>query len=90
MSLLRPRHERGPDRLSREFTVLRCPHNGMQVSWCRALCTPIENRGTCGRFAAHTMADRTQKAISVQLSRRPGTGRPRYTVARGWGHEAAV
>lgn len=45
------------------FTVLRCPMNGHQVSWCRGLCQPVNGIGACGRLAAHAMLDRTQRAI---------------------------
>lgn len=47
----------------RPFTVLRCPMNGHQVSWCRGLCQPVNGIGACGRLAAHAMLDRTQRAI---------------------------
>jgi hypothetical protein len=51
------------------FTVIRCPHNGLQVSWCRGFCSPIGGLGTCGRPAPHAMTDRTQTAILKRLSR---------------------
>jgi len=45
------------------YTVLRCPLNGFQVGFCRELCTPINGRGLCGRFATHGMLGKTQRAI---------------------------
>lgn len=68
MALLRPRPER-PSRL-REFTVLRCPANGHQVSWCRGLCEPVDGHGACGRLAPHAMVGRTQAAIAAFYARR--------------------
>jgi hypothetical protein len=47
-----------------EYTVIRCPFNGYQVSWCRQLCQPIGGRGVCGRPATHGMRGRTQQAIA--------------------------
>jgi hypothetical protein len=47
------------------YTVIRCPFNGHQVSWCRGLCEPMDGRGICGRIAAHAMKDRTQRAIAA-------------------------
>ena len=48
----------------REYTVLRCPFNGHQVSWCRHLCEPIDGVGACGRLATHHMLGKTQLAIA--------------------------
>jgi len=69
MSLLKPREETLDARPLPPFTVLRCPHNGLQVSWCRGFCTPTGGIGTCGRVAPHAMTDRTQAAIAAQVSR---------------------
>ena len=66
------RHKSRPDRARfklREQTVLRCPFNGHQVSWCRGLCEPIAGRGHCGREAPHAMVGRTQAAIASYLER---------------------
>ena len=47
------------------FTVLRCPLEGHQVSWCRCLCRPQNGHGFCGRLAPHALGmDRTQLAIA--------------------------
>jgi hypothetical protein len=62
MALLRPRSERKKTTF-RSYTVIRCPYNGHQVSFCRGLCEPIEDRGHCGRLAAHAMIGRHQAAI---------------------------
>ena len=45
------------------FTTLRCPMVGLQVSWCRFLCKPIEGRGLCGRRAPHGLISRHREAI---------------------------
>ena len=50
-------------------TTIRCPENGLQVSWCRMLCTPVDNLGTCGRLAPHSMKDRTQQAIALHMAK---------------------
>ncbi len=63
MPLLSPRDRSARTRL-RPYTVLRCPLNGHQVSWCRGLCTPVAGYGHCGRLAPHAMTDRTQAAIA--------------------------
>ena len=66
MPLLRPKAERNPkSRPLRTYTVLRCPKNGNQASWCRGLCEPIEGRGLCGRDAPHVLIGRTQLAIAA-------------------------
>jgi hypothetical protein len=66
MALLKPRTPDGPRTITlRPYTVLRCPFNGHQVSWCRGLCTPIAEHGACGRLAPHAMTDRTQRAIAA-------------------------
>jgi hypothetical protein len=41
-----------------------CPFNGHQVSFCRALCEPLDGYGHCGRLAPHAMIGRTQAAIA--------------------------
>jgi hypothetical protein len=70
MALLRPKNERpkGKVRL-RTHGALRCPFNGHQVSWCRQLCEPIDDRGYCGRDAPHNMVSRTQAAIASYRDR---------------------
>jgi hypothetical protein len=68
MALLRPRPDR-PSRLP-EYTVLCCPANGHQVSWCRGLCVPHDGIGQCGRLAPHAMTGRTQQAIADFIARR--------------------
>jgi len=45
------------------YTTLRCPMVGLQVSWCRFLCQPIEGRGLCGRRAPHGLLSRHREAI---------------------------
>jgi hypothetical protein len=66
MALLRPHSQRNRFRL-RTHTVLRCPMNGHQVSFCRGLCKPSPlGRGLCGRLAPHALVGRTQLAIARQ------------------------
>jgi hypothetical protein len=52
-----------------ERTVIRCPSNGLQVSWCRGLCLPTKGIGTCGRPAPHVMRSRYQRAIAAYEAR---------------------
>ena len=63
MPLLRPR----PDRPLRvpEYRTVSCPFNGHQVGWCRALCTPVAGRGSCGRVAGHAIVGRTQAILAA-------------------------
>lgn len=49
--------------------VVRCPYNGFQVGWCRALCTPSEGVGPCGRPAGHALRSRLQQAMAAQEER---------------------
>ena len=65
MPLLRPRKPAGARGRFRAFTVILCPLNGHQVSWCRGLCTPVDGLGVCGRLAPHAMVGRTQAAIAA-------------------------
>ena len=51
MALLRPKKKRRTTNF-RSYTVIRCPYNGHQVSFCRGLCTPFEGYGHCGRGCA--------------------------------------
>jgi len=68
MPLLKPRSE--PRRTAfRTYTVIMCPYNGHQVSFCRGLCTPYEGYGHCGRLAPHAMIGRTQAAIASYKAR---------------------
>ena len=53
----------------RAYSTLRCPFNGFQVSWCRGLCDPIDERGFCGRRAPHRLVGRTQAAIASYRDR---------------------
>lgn len=63
MPLLKPKRRGAVARVLRAHGALRCPLNGHQVSWCRGLCTPVGDRGLCGRLAPHAMVGRTQMAI---------------------------
>jgi len=63
MALLRPKQERRCTHLP-AYTTICCPYNGHQVSWCRGLCEPIDDRGICGRIAPHKLIGRTQAAIA--------------------------
>jgi len=71
MPLLRPRAERRRSKF-RTYTTVRCPFNGHQVGWCRGLCMPIGETGTCGRTAGHAMRGRTQTAIANYAAMRRG------------------
>jgi hypothetical protein len=68
MSLLQPRSERRRTPF-RSYTVIMCPYNGHQVSFCRGLCKPYEGYGHCGRLAPHAMIGRTQAAIASYKAR---------------------
>jgi len=59
----------------RPHTILCCPLNGHQVSWCRGLCEPIEGQGVCGRQAPHAMVGRTQAAIAAYARSKGKVGR---------------
>ena len=76
MGLLKPKGQRGRTAF-RSYTVIRCPYNGHQVSFCRGLCEPVEGHGHCGRIAAHTMIGRHQAAIASYKAR-PLKDRPNY------------
>ncbi len=71
MALLRPRFQRPPATIRlRSQTVLRCPMNGHQVSFCRGLCTPSScGVGQCGRLAPHALLGKTQAAV-IQYEKR--------------------
>ena len=62
MALLRPKQDRKKTTF-RSYTIIECPYNGYQVSFCRGLCEPVEGRGHCGRLAPHAMIGRHQAAI---------------------------
>ncbi len=47
----------------RTHATLNCPVTRGRAGWCRALCTPIDGYGLCGRIAPHTLRGRTQTAI---------------------------
>ncbi|MEJ2189283.1 MAG: hypothetical protein P8Y93_07655 [Acidobacteriota bacterium] len=68
MALLHPKNQRRKTRL-RAYTIIECPHNGHQVSWCRGLCEPIDGQGDCGRLAPHSLTGRTQAAIAAYVAR---------------------
>lgn len=68
MALLRPRSERKRTTF-RSYTTIECPYNGYQVSFCRGLCEPIDDKGHCGRLAPHAMIGRTQAAIASYKAR---------------------
>ena len=73
MALLRPKSERRKSRIGRRpSTILECPYNGHQVSWCRHLCEPIDGFGHCGRLSTHEMLGRTQVAILNYSARKAG------------------
>jgi hypothetical protein len=75
LALLKKRH-RIPHRIKRRIRAhgaVRCPLAGHQVGWCRGLCKPVENRGICGRVAAHSLQGRTQLAIASEQAREPDT-----------------
>ena len=76
MALLRPKNKRRNTSF-RSYTVIRCPYNGHQVSFCRGLCEPFEGYGHCGRLAAHAMIGRHQAAIASYKAR-PLKDRPNY------------
>ena len=68
MPLLRPKHERNPKgRALPEYRTLGCAvyERGHRVTWCRLLCTPIGNKGACGRLAPHSLVGKTQAAIAA-------------------------
>ncbi len=66
MSLLKPKHHRNPSgRSLPEFRTLACPRYGHRITWCRQICTPIGNKGECGRLAPHAMVSKTQAAIAA-------------------------
>ena len=58
-----------PKKMPPKHTVIRCPLNGLQVSWCRGLCLPTKGIGTCGRPAPHVMKSRHQRAIAAYEAR---------------------
>ncbi len=64
MALLLPKEKRRRSYIERRpYTILECPFNGHQVSWCMHLCEPVDGHGHCGRLATHHMVGRTQVAI---------------------------
>ena len=66
MSLLRPTTARTrSDRRLPEYRTLSCPPYGHRITWCRGICTPIGDKGACGRLAPHAMIGRTQAAIAA-------------------------
>lgn len=68
MALLKPRSQRKRTHF-KSYTVIRCPYNGHQVSFCRGLCEPVDGHGHCGRIAAHAMVGRHQAAIASYKDR---------------------
>lgn len=67
MGLIKSRRRKG--RRLRPYTTLRCVVGGHQVTWCRGLCRPIDDRGLCGRPAPHRLKGRTQLAIASYKAR---------------------
>jgi hypothetical protein len=66
MALLRPKNERKQSgRPLPQYLTLGCPRYGHRITWCRQICTPIGNRGECGRLAPHAMVGKTQAAIAA-------------------------
>jgi hypothetical protein len=66
MSLLKPKHQRNiSGRPLPEYRTLACPRYGHRITWCRQICTPIGNKGECGRLAPHAMIGKTQAAIAA-------------------------
>lgn len=66
MPLLRPEGQRNrSDRPLPEYLTLACPKYGHRNTWCRLMCTPIGDRGDCGRLAPHAMIGKTQAAIAA-------------------------
>jgi len=66
MPLLRPKHERNPSgRPLPEYLTIACPKYGHRITWCRQICTPIGDKGDCGRLAPHAMIGKTQAAIAA-------------------------
>jgi hypothetical protein len=66
MPLLRPEgHRNRSDRPLPEFLTITCPKYGHRITWCRQICTPIGNKGDCGRLAPHAMVGKTQAAIAA-------------------------
>jgi hypothetical protein len=66
MPLLHPKQDRNPSgRRLPEFLTLACPRYGHRITWCRQICTPIGNKGDCGRLAPHAMIGKTQAAIAA-------------------------
>ena len=74
MSLLRPKHEREPQRRGLpEYRTLQCVayERGHGISWCRNICTPIGDRGDCGRLAPHSIIGKTQAALAAYKAANP-------------------
>jgi len=69
VALLRPKSERRRNRPLRPYTIIECPMNGFQVSWCMGLCEPVKGNGLCGRPAPHLLVGRTQAAIAAYVRR---------------------
>ena len=66
MSMLRSKNNRSrSDRRLPEYLTLACPRYGHRITWCRQICTPIGDKGDCGRLAPHAMIGKTQAAIAA-------------------------
>lgn len=66
MALLRStRRRNSTGRTLPEYRTLACPKYGHRITWCRQICTPIGNKGDCGRLAPHAMIGKTQAAIAA-------------------------
>jgi len=67
MPLLKPRDQRNPkNRTLPPYRTLGCAvyERGHRVTWCRFLCTPVGDKGACGRLAPHSIVGKTQAAIA--------------------------
>lgn len=73
LSLLRSKHERKTLRRSPpEYRTLECVayERGHGITWCRYICTPIGNKGACGRLAPHSIIGKTQAALAAYKAAR--------------------
>jgi hypothetical protein len=77
MPLLHPKtRRRRRGRRLPEYRTLGCKayERGHRITWCRFICTPVGDRGACGRLAPHAMVGRTQAAIAAYKAAHGGTG----------------
>ena len=54
--------------------VLGCAayEHGHRITWCRFICTPVNDRGACGRLAPHSIQGKTQSAIAAYIASKTG------------------